>query len=143
MVEIMVSKRPGRVYDDYLKNSRYYFGIALPEQPLLLRQNLNIAYFGYGRISARKSWRWRLVFSLLWGLREHGGKHCKERRQPKVVTSSLCDRRLAWRYFAGFGSSDGSVYCVVFNHPRLYQETSNDDDFPYQSSSALRLFSMQ
>ncbi|MCP4473102.1 MAG: hypothetical protein GY821_00710 [Gammaproteobacteria bacterium] len=75
MVEIMVSKRPGRVYDDYLKSSRYCLGIALPTQPLLLRQNLNIAYFGCGRISARKSWRWRLMARLLWGLSKHGGKH--------------------------------------------------------------------
>ncbi|MCP3679320.1 MAG: hypothetical protein GY782_03260 [Gammaproteobacteria bacterium] len=76
MVEIMVSKRPWRVYDDYFKNSRYCFGIALPIKSLLLQADLHVAYHGCDGMGLRKIWRWRLIARLLWGLSEHGGgKH--------------------------------------------------------------------
>ncbi|MCP4476178.1 MAG: iron-containing redox enzyme family protein [Gammaproteobacteria bacterium] len=79
MVRKMLSNRTRRVYDGYLKNSRFYMTSSAP--PSTQRYHC-CTRFLLGDEGLLRLWWWRLLTRLLWGLGEqHGGKHCKERQQ--------------------------------------------------------------
>ena len=71
MAKVMISNRLRRVYDDYLKNSR--FRVVSLFKHWINQHYPNTALHYRGGILLCLMWRW--VSRLLSSLSEHGGKH--------------------------------------------------------------------